>query len=583
LYYAAPREALPIQFVYTFRPLSHAAGRRVQLILAHALKACAESCKFALHLAAFYSETARNTRYSVQDEVKEAREKERARPRQLTEEVEDLAMPSAMSATLRDMGFAADQATAALATAGGDVERALDLLLQGRRWSSNSSRGPVRQAGGCWGTAPPYSRAAGYSAAPLPRPAVAAEDDLWRAAVRGDLEMVQHFVEQLRSSTTVAQFDIDKLGMYGRSALYQAALGGHSRIVQWLISQGAGDPDGTAYLACSDPTTRAVMAAAGLKGKQFNATPAVRLIRAERRLALAMGTMHDRLGSEVEGLFGLEYDLVTVLVWRTDACFRDIPLHRRTLTRWKKQQRTAAAAQPRLEAAPVVGGSDSSALVRQRSIEIAQDEVENHRHATLQAKVAAVLAEQECEEHSAALAETAAEIRTLRSSMMARARGRDLDQRSISLEMEHDSAAGFSELSAADQAAIRETQKRQKLVKAEAKQRARVAKQQQQQETVARQRLEQRQSAARQAPVWQGDCDRCMLECGATFGLLTWRHHCRCCGYVVCWDCLRGTARLGSWISSKTHAVKSDEAGRYKKVCCNCYALGATRLWHGKF
>jgi hypothetical protein len=47
--------------------------------------------------------------------------------------------------------------------------------------------------------------------------------------------------------------------------------------------------------------------------------------------------------------------------------------------------------------------------------------------------------------------------------------------------MEHDSAgaaAGFSELSAADQAAIRETQKRKKLAKAEAKQRARAAKQQ---------------------------------------------------------------------------------------------------------
>jgi hypothetical protein len=53
---------------------------------------------------------------------------------------------SAMSATLHDMGFAADQATAALATTGGDVERALDLLLQERRWSSNFSRGPVRQA-----------------------------------------------------------------------------------------------------------------------------------------------------------------------------------------------------------------------------------------------------------------------------------------------------------------------------------------------------------------------------------------------------------------------------------------------------
>jgi hypothetical protein len=34
LYYAAPREALPIQFVYTFRPLSHAAGHSASALAA---------------------------------------------------------------------------------------------------------------------------------------------------------------------------------------------------------------------------------------------------------------------------------------------------------------------------------------------------------------------------------------------------------------------------------------------------------------------------------------------------------------------------------------------------------------------
>ena len=147
---------------------------------------------------------------------------------------------------------------------------------------------------------------------------------------------------------------------------------------------------------------------------------------------------------------------------------------------------------------------------------MAQGEVGNERQASLRAREVAVMADRECADASAALAETSAQIRNLRFQMV-----QDRDK-SLSLEQEA---------------------------------------------------LRQRQDMSRRAPVWQADCECCMLGCGTKFGLLAWRHHCRCCGYVVCWDCLRGPMRLNRWISSKTRAVKYDALGQMKKVCRNCYTL----------
>ena len=54
------------------------------------------------------------------------------------------------------------------------------------------------------------------------------------------------------------------------------------------------------------------------------------------------------------------------------------------------------------------------------------------------------------------------------------------------------------------------------------------------------------------------------MQCGAAFGLLRRRHHCRCCGWLVCSRCLSHRISLDRWVSStKGHKISwQDEHGR---------------------
>ncbi|PAA50871.1 hypothetical protein BOX15_Mlig028570g5 [Macrostomum lignano] len=64
------------------------------------------------------------------------------------------------------------------------------------------------------------------------------------------------------------------------------------------------------------------------------------------------------------------------------------------------------------------------------------------------------------------------------------------------------------------------------------------------------------------APVWvpDGRSSNCML-CSATFGLISRRHHCRNCGFLVCSPCSQHT-----WVLP----AQSDQPLR---VCDTCYSL----------
>ena len=310
-----------------------------------------------------------------------------------------------------DVGHAACVRAAAAAVGGAAAGAA------GREWDGGSRVGPGEIQGNLLQRrqeAQHHPLVVGPAAhGGLPRP-LAEEDDLWRASVRGDLELVQWFVQAHRDSVPAGRFDIDVLGPYGRSALYQAALGGHSGTVQWLISQGAADSDGTAYLACTNPGTRTVMAAAGFKGKQFNTTLRVRLIRAERRLVVALATMHERVGSEDDGVFGLDFDILQLLVREADKCFRDAPSHRRTLKRWQEQAEMPRAPLGVEDGATLARHPSAATLARQRSAEQAQGETEDVRHGTLQAKAVAVLADEERAAYAQELEETQRELELIK-------------------------------------------------------------------------------------------------------------------------------------------------------------------------
>ena len=140
------------------------------------------------------------------------------------------------------------------------------------------------------------------------------------------------------------------------------------------------------------------MAAAGFRGKQFNALPRVRQLRAERRLLVAQAAMHERLGSEVEGFWGLGYDILLCVVQQADKCFRDVPAHNQVLKRWKTQQ---------------VGRGDGHGG---RTVERVRGEAEEERHAALQNKAAAVVAHAQGAAYAQELAETKAQLVQLRSA-----------------------------------------------------------------------------------------------------------------------------------------------------------------------
>eukprot|EP01043_Picozoa_sp_COSAG02_P062471 COSAG02_NODE_8629_length_2499_cov_4.090000_1_plen_284_part_00 len=122
-------------------------------------------------------------------------------------------------------------------------------LASGRRASYNLSLDVETQRLGATFTGDPSHRSG--------------SDDLWAAAVRGDLPMVKYFMAKYRN--------VDTLSPHGRTALFKAALGGHPDTVRWLLNQGACDPTGTAYLAGNDQI-REIMAAAGFKGKNVLAS-----------------------------------------------------------------------------------------------------------------------------------------------------------------------------------------------------------------------------------------------------------------------------------------------------------------------
>jgi hypothetical protein len=88
--------------------------------------------------------------------------------------------------------------------------------------------------------------------------------------------------------------------------------------------------------------------------------------------------------------------------------------------------------------------------------------------------------------------------------------------------------------------------------------------------------------AARLNPRWVPDSEatHCMacktFEFWSSPAPSSWkRHHCRCCGWVVCYGCLSHTVGLDRWVSStEGHPVKhQDELSsptKLKKVCRNC-------------
>ena len=163
------------------------------------------------------------------------------------------------------------------------------------------------------------------------------EDDVWRASLRGDTQMVGYYVESLKSATAFAKYDINTLSQYGRSALYQAALGGHEDTVRWLISQGASDFDGTAYIACSDPNTRLTLRKAGFNGKgTFNDIIEVKKMKSERKLVLALGMMNHRVCNE--NMSYLDYDIICKLIENIEITFKDTRKYRNTFKRWNKQK-----------------------------------------------------------------------------------------------------------------------------------------------------------------------------------------------------------------------------------------------------
>ena len=72
--------------------------------------------------------------------------------------------------------------------------------------------------------------------------------------------------------------------------------------------------------------------------------------------------------------------------------------------------------------------------------------------------------------------------------------------------------------------------------------------------------------AARANPRWvpDGEAPACMV-CGAGFGLLHRRHHCRACGWLVCAGCSREALLLERWLEADgtlTAAAGPDAAGQ---------------------
>jgi hypothetical protein len=79
---------------------------------------------------------------------------------------------------------------------------------------------------------------------------------------------------------------------------------------------------------------------------------------------------------------------------------------------------------------------------------------------------------------------------------------------------------------------------------------------------------------ARLQPRWVPSADACML-CSKTFGVLTRRHHCRRCGYVVCSSCSDHKVKLARWLEDDApHALRESRSIEVLRVCNRCFTSG---------
>jgi hypothetical protein len=95
-------------------------------------------------------------------------------------------------------------------------------------------------------------------------------------------------------------------------------------------------------------------------------------------------------------------------------------------------------------------------------------------------------------------------------------------------------------------------------------------------------------AAARNAPRWipDAEAESCMLcEPGWKFwgvGPSTWtRHHCRCCGLVVCQKCMPEgqTAEVSVWLSSGAgHPLQRRQQPEQQRACNSCLAAARPRM-----
>lgn len=110
-------------------------------------------------------------------------------------------------------------------------------------------------------SAPPLDPAgASLMTAPSNDPAtvVTPVDELWLAARRGSLTAVKRFVEELGVNLN------DPGATQERTPFYWSVICGHLDVVEYLLSRGATDPDGTAFIAATKPEVRALLQRRGL-------------------------------------------------------------------------------------------------------------------------------------------------------------------------------------------------------------------------------------------------------------------------------------------------------------------------------
>lgn len=173
-------------------------------------------------------------------------------------------MSEALTA-LTKLGFARQQAEAALANCGGNVEAAADFLFR-----TQTTPTPVAPAAAKQKQAPPWMGVRNFSAPAAAAPASSGRSALrssggvslrssgsrptqlsiFYAAREGKREAVEWF---LRHGT-----DINSLDEHNNTALYYAVLCGHQQIVELLFDQGAlldmHEPEGDRYMVRTTST-----------------------------------------------------------------------------------------------------------------------------------------------------------------------------------------------------------------------------------------------------------------------------------------------------------------------------------------